>query len=393
MTDPNNDFKLGDPSQIATGKAKNGEAPKATTLEKPSTRSSHREGEVIVAIPEPENINSRPLNREEQKKYKQHDEEADQKRLDSLATQLLNDSGGWQIPAGLRSALMWSLIVVAAVLMLLVVGQVTSTLAQLKTLPAWSQWVVSTLLLLISGIILFVVIKLVMVFLKLKKAEQINFAALQRLHERAVLRNLSKQHTEEAVTKLKSYLHDFPIDSATQFIGFGFSLEEYADLMKVRTKLLDNSKIDSNERWLKYFKANFQYPLDQIAVAHSKEYAKKAALKTAISPLPLLDNAIILTLSLSMVRDLMVLYNLRMSIAGASQILIRSIGQAYIAGEIQDISETLFESLGDMIGEQTGQFTAKGGKILGSKAGEGLANGILLYRLGKATSKLLQPTN
>ena len=85
--------------------------------------------------------------------------------------------------------------------------------------------------------------------------------------------------------------------------------------------------------------------LDSAATSICKSYAKKVAFKTAVSPLSLLDNVIVLSLSLLMVKDLMILYNLRMNLTGSGYILLQAIGQTYIAGELQDMTESLAESI------------------------------------------------
>jgi uncharacterized membrane protein YcjF (UPF0283 family) len=39
-----------------------------------------------------------------------------------------------------------------------------------------------------------------------------------------------------------------------------------------------------------------------------------------------------------------------------------------------------------------GQVATTVTKVVGAKAGEGVANGLMMYRLGRATTRLLQPT-
>ncbi|NCP01847.1 MAG: DUF697 domain-containing protein [Deltaproteobacteria bacterium] len=93
-----------------------------------------------------------------------------------------------------------------------------------------------------------------------------------------------------------------------------------------------------------------------------------------------------------MVRDMMTLYNLRVSNLGTGFILFHAISQAYIAGELQDLTESFAESLNDLVVSHFGQVGSKIAKVVGSKAVEGVANGLMMYRLGRATTKLLQPT-
>ena len=392
MTDQNDDFTLNDPSRGITGNVSIVENPPKSFANVESIRTGgHRDGEVVIAVPEPEDVISRPLSESERQHYKTIDADAEQKRLAILASQITADTQEFLLPDGLRKIYMFGLVGIASVLSLLMLGQVTSALAQLSLLPVWSQWVIGTLLALVALVILYLVIKLMQLFFRLQKNEKINLTEIKALSDREALRKLAKEKSEEAVNNLKSYLENFPISEKEKLLGLGVTREEHAELLAAHTNLLEiRPEHETPNRWLAVYQASFQSVLDQIALRRAKAYAVKTALKTAISPLPLLDNTIVLALSLSMVRDMMTLYNLRMGVGGASQILLRAIGQAYIAGELQDISEGLAESLGDMIGEQTSQVAGAVAKMVGSKVAEGTANGLMIYRLGKATSKLLQ---
>ena len=91
------------------------------------------------------------------------------------------------------------------------------------------------------------------------------------------------------------------------------------------------------------------------------------------------------------VKDLMTLYNLRTSGRTTGQILVRVIAQAYLAGEMQDVSETFVGTMADGIKEHVGNIGAGLLKFVGSKIGEGVVNGLLIKRLGNATIDLLRP--
>ena len=93
-----------------------------------------------------------------------------------------------------------------------------------------------------------------------------------------------------------------------------------------------------------------------------------------MSPLPMLDTTIVLTLYLSMVRDMMTIYNLKVGTVGAGYILFHAISQAYIAGELQDLMESFADSLNDVIVDHVGQVATTITKVVGAKAGEGVAN-------------------
>lgn len=391
MTDQDNDFSLNDPSRGAMDvKTDNNRGPSGTEEQSPS--AGHRDGEIPYGVPEPENVSARPITAHEKRKYQEEDLENDQKRLERLSSQVLKDLHGFQLPAWLKQICTWGLTAISVVLILLLVGQVTNFLSQFNALPTWSQWIVGSLLSVVGIIIVVLVFKLVLLTLKLKKNEQINFAVIKALSEREALRGLAHAKQLEAVSRLKKHLRDFPVDKEDTFTALGVNRNSFYELTKTRKRLLNPAEEQSPDKWLDSYRAGFQLELDETAVNVYKSYAKKVALKTAISPLPILDTAIVLALSLSMVRDLMTLYNLKVGTVSAGYILFHAIGQAYIAGEIQELTESFADSLNDLVVDHMGQVASTVTKVVGAKAGEGVANGLMMYRLGRATTKLLQPT-
>ena len=391
MTDQDNNFSLNDPSPGALkAKADNSKGHSGTEPQSPP--AAHREGEIPYGIPEPEHVSARPITAQEKRRYQEEDLENDQKRLERLSSQVLNDLHGFQLPAWLKQVCTWGLTAISVVLILLLVGQVTNFLSRFNALPTWSQWVVGALLAVVGVIIVVLVFKLFLLSVKLKKNEQINFAVIKALSEREALRGLAHARQLEAVTRLKKNLQGFPVDKEEAFMALGMNRNSFYELTKTRKRLLDPAENLSPDKWLDAFRAGFQLALDETAVNVYKSYAKKVALKTAISPLPILDTAIVLALSLSMVRDLMTLYNLKLGTMSAGYILFHAIGQAYIAGEIQELTESFADSLNDLVVDHMGQVATTVSKVVGAKAGEGVANGLMMYRLGRATTRLLQPT-
>ncbi len=77
---------------------------------------------------------------------------------------------------------------------------------------------------------------------------------------------------------------------------------------------------------------------------------------------------------------------------GTTQVLLRALIQAYVAGETQSVMEFLADSLQEDLAGHIGRITAKVISKVAAKAGEGVVNGILVRRLGMAALQLLQPT-
>ena len=352
-----------------------------------------REGELGVGVPEPENVQARSMTAQERKRYSKEDAEAEQARLDMLALELTQQMNSFRVPQFIRRIGMWLMLGLASILGLLLVTQVTSALASIAALPAWAQWVVGVLLALVGLVIVALIIKLVLLFRKLQKNEQIQLSSLNALAQREELRALSTREHAKAVLQLCDYLRGYdPAKLAKDLASAGLLPGDIDDLTQARDKLLRTQGSIQPQRWIASFHQDFQAVLDRAAGRMIKGHAKKVGIKTAISPLPILDNAIVLTISLSMVKDLVVIYQLRVGRGAIGLVLLRVVGQAYLAGEIQELTEALSESAVEGLSEHVGQVTAKITGLLGSKTGEGLVNAILIWRLGSAAIKILQPT-
>ncbi len=353
----------------------------------------HREGEMAMGVPEPEIVSSRALTSREQEEVREFEEHRELERVESMARELTEKTSSFRVPRSLRRFAGLFLLVVASLIVLLLVGQVTSAIAGFEALPVWSRWVAGGLLILVGLVLVYVVVRLMVLYFRLRRNEQINLAGLQALGEREELRSCSQRISEQGVKQLVVFLREYPLKNPERLSDVGLGEEEIAHLVGARDLLLERSVDMDPRRWLEQFYADFQGVLDACANRNIVAYAKRVGFKTAISPMPLLDNAIVLTLSLAMVRDLMALYNLRGGKGASAQILIRAIAQAYLAGEFQDLNEALADSVFENIGDQVGQVIAGITKFVGSKVGEGLVNGIMVRRLGLATMLLLQPVS
>ena len=352
---------------------------------------SARVGEIDIAVPEPVPIDARSMTEDEKRAYEDIDQRAENLRLQRITDDLIGLDSSIGVPAIVRNAGMPILLGLAAVISLITIGQVVSTAAQIAALPVWAQIIVTVMLLVVVLVLVAVIWKLTRLYFRLKANKQISLSGLKMLSDRAELRVLSAQKSSEAVSSLTAYLTDYPVTDTTRLLDAGFQHKELQSIVAQREQLLSQAKDESPKRWLRRVRYDFQEVLDICAKRRVNSYAKQVGLKTAISPMPLLDNAIVLTLSLAMVKDLMTIYNLRTSGSASAHILLKAIVQAYVAGEMQGLTEAAAELGADVIGEQVGQISGKLTEMIGSKTGEGVVNGLMVKRLGGATIVLIQP--
>jgi uncharacterized membrane protein YcjF (UPF0283 family) len=373
--------------------------------------SEFREGEILFGIPEPEKIETREMSDAEKRHYEEIDSKIDDARFEQIAEQFTKQFSSIQIPKSIRSFGMYMLVGVAALIALFMIGQIMDAIAKIQTLPFWSQWVVGISLALVVGVLLFLIYQLTVLFSKLRRNEPIHLVGLRALAEREELRKYGIQQANKGKDRLIDYLSTYPIENHKLLLSAGLLQSDIDILNKYREILLKDAKTENSQKWIEKFYAGFQIILDEAAKRRVKSYAIKTGLKTSISAMPLLDNIIMLTMSLLMIKDLSILYHLYLKPTASAMILVRAFAQAYLAGEMQDLSESLYdnaskampdssfetlstyltEQFGEQLSGQIAQMSSKVSKIIGSKAGEGFINGLLVKRLGYATLKLLRP--
>lgn len=287
-------------------------------------------------------------------------------------------------------------VLAVAVFGMLVFSQAVSALALARTLPLWAQYILLIPLGFCCVAVLGVCASLVHGWFKLREVRQIDLSALEELRSRAKSRQDGIEHFQEARSQLEGYLKRYPLTHEGQagLVRAGIAAEKIEELARTRHRLMGLS-VDSRS-WLDDFSVNFQADLDKAALSRVNGWAIKAAGCVIASPLPLLDSALVLGISMKMMKDLCSLYNVRATRTGCLVLLNKAIIAAFIAGVAEDATEVAgglaAEELSQMMGEST--LNSLGARVAGvvtPKLGEGAINAFFIRRLGKATVRMLQP--
>ncbi len=276
----------------------------------------------------------------------------------------------------------------------LLLSQAISAFALAATLPFWARYL---LLIPLAGCclaVVFVGIRLAQAWLRLRAIHQVDLQSLEELRIRAETRQDGIEHLQRARNSLESYLKHYPMSSASALRAAGLATPGIEKLAAGRERLIGRS-IDSRS-WIEDYRASFQTHLDAAAMSRVNAWSLKAAGCVIASPLPLLDAALILGISLKMLKDLCVLYNVRTSKSGSLLLLNRAITAAFIAGVAADGVEIAGgwagEELAGTLGESTlNSLGARVAGVVAPKLGEGAINAFFIRRLGKAAIGLLQP--
>lgn len=349
----------------------------------------------------------RELTPGENRQHDRQEEEQDQEQIRREFERALQqqDASHFRLPKPILNFLSWTLLAAASVLGLLLIGQGAAAVGHIRTLPTPLAWVAGVAAGGFSLVLVILVVRLGWALMRLRRSPAVNLTGLQALNERRQWQMLAILHADQARLPLQEYLEEFECEKAHPFLNDG----ERTRLKNARHYLLEVPQVLSASEWLEAFHERFQAILDAVAARRIRAHAVKVGIGTAASRLPLLDQAIVLSTCMAMLRELLVLYGLRPTTFQAALLLGHSVMATYLSGALQDVTDGLSESgpLPDIMEDITEGVEGVGevgtsivGKLAGAapvvgklveRASEGAVNGVLIWRLGSSAIKQIQP--
>jgi putative membrane protein len=154
-----------------------------------------------------------------------------------------------------------------------------------------------------------------------------------------------------------------------------------ADLAEplARFELQTSDALNDGER-LRLFSRTVLAPLDRQARRLVTRGARDIGALTALSPLGLLDSAIVLWSTLVMLRAIARLYGVRPGLAASIRLLRRTLAHVLAAGVGELLSDAAVESAGASLLS-----------VISSRIGQGAVHGLLAARLGLAAVQICRP--
>ena len=319
-------------------------------------------------------------------------------RLRQQLQQLEAVGNGLQLPPSLLRLATIAGVLLAAVLGLLVATQVTALVADLRMTPTPWSWILGGFGAVCAGALLWIIFRLFVTVLRLRRNPGVNAAAVQALQERSACQRVAAEHAQQAEAKLREYLASYGLEAGDRrrLTAAGLKEEEFEDLVAAKQRLLDVDSPLPPADWLKDFVGRFQDILDDAARRCARSYGTRVALGTAMSPIAVVDQAVVLYASMRLVRNLLVLYNVRPAFGQTATILARAIIQTYLAGEIEQLAEDGIDAASDALTSQSEELFGSAMGVgtatpFAAKFAEGATNGLLVLRLGNRTRSFLQP--
>ncbi|HUY33866.1 MAG TPA: YcjF family protein [Pirellulales bacterium] len=284
---------------------------------------------------------------------------------------------------------------------LLLCTQLIQAIQILTTWPSWWQGIGWVALVACFLLVLWSLGRLIWFFVRFRRNRPLT---RRLLDEREHLRELGSHVHAAAREQLSTFMREYPLDQADQR-GFlrrwGMPESEFEMMKRKRSDLLGAGNLQDSKAWQESFETCFLKPLDAAAGKIIRDNALLTAAKTAICPFALLDMAVVVYRGTSMLGSLCRVYQLRAGPLDMLYLFALVMGQAFFAGEVEEHGEEIASSLTEAVpialhgvgisaldwvpGMPPGL-----GKLAG-KAGQGLANGLLLKRIGRSACELLRP--
>lgn len=277
-------------------------------------------------------------------------------------------------------------LLVCALLALFIYSQVLIVITSINKMPVVFQigvYVVGISILVLLGMSVF---RLVQAFRRLPKGRQLT---LKMKQIQAGNKKYPSTVLDKAREILQKYLNEYPSENDA-LERLGYLPDEIEGLIKARRQLSDTRPVDTYS-WIEDFERMFCSVQDKCANRKIRTYARLVALKTVISPNALLDAAAALYNNAHLVRDLMLVYNVRTEKYDSLYVFGWIIANTFIAGQVEDLSEELVEEWTDVAAEQISGAASNIIKKLASKTAEGAANYFFTRRIGKKARQLLRP--
>lgn len=291
------------------------------------------------------------------------------------------------------------MLALAGLLGLFCFNQVTSAINAIQTLPEYLQYAAWGFFGVLSVAILYALLRLSVMYVRLRRNKQLRLQGLEELEKRTRLRWLINAKRHEAHQQLENYLHEYPTSTDRErkkLTAIGLTGDDVFVLAQARTKLLDRNQWGDATVWLDGFRTTFQARLDEVAARRISYWARRAAFATAVSPNALADTGLTLYFSFAMLGDLCTIYNLRAGRLGTMVLLSRVFFNSYLAGQINEVEGWTADQIQQLVEPHLPATEVVLGKVfskLGAKASAGAVNYLLLARLGKYGCRMLRPVS
>jgi len=247
-------------------------------------------------------------------------------------------------------------VLIVALIGLLVISELIQIVTAIRTAPTVLRFSAYGLMILAGSSIVWALGQLLILWYSLPRMLQVRLADLTA--DRG-LQAQSEAHKEQLTRFVKQY----PVNTTgSTTLSTVFTTEQLAYLRQTQRRLSNDALSPGTRGWLQDYLQHFQGTLDTVARGLILRTARNVAWKTAASPYPILDFAIVMYSQFNLFRQLCIVYQLRLSTAQ----LIISVGRIFMMSflaktlnQVEDLTDQLLDNGHDAINALAGRLLAK----------------------------------
>lgn len=277
-----------------------------------------------------------------------------------------------------------------AVIFIFISYYILGVIHQIAELPTPYQYFAYAGLTLLVVVILAFLLRLSYLWVRLRRTPSVDLGKINELLEQPGKQGRAQRETALAKKTLTKYVKRYPADGLAnekRLNGLGMKEKEIKQLQEARHALLDQSRGLADSDWLEEFDDEFVAILNTVAHRDVKRRAFLVGVKTAGLPNKVLDVLVATYGAIAITDHVCRIYNLRTGRFGTLVIMVKSFGNIYLAGRLEEATE----AIGNKIIGETASIIGTIFTTLAKKVAEGSANALLSYRLGNSVIKLVQP--
>ncbi len=304
----------------------------------------------------------------------------------------------------IQRILMPILLLVAAFLGIFITHNIATFIQTICTMPLVGRILYAIPTVVFLGLLIYMFVQFCIMMKHLHTFNQISSKAFEELKARENLRILCTKETDKAKRQLEELLNETELQNRM--------FKQYApDINIKQIKVQLKNQHNTPQQWIKDFVNLYQAKVDDLARKRISYYSWRAAAAATASPFAALDQVIVLATSVTLLKELFQIYNLKPKWDKNLLLMARMVIQVYLAGYwqnltaagtdalsdglntlVENVKSTDAESIISKAGVKIGSFMGGGvGTTFAKTVGEFTLHKITVSRLGEAAIRVLQP--
>lgn len=289
------------------------------------------------------------------------------------------------------------LIICLSALLIIILSEVFQFVQSVQAAPLILQVVAYVCIGVLAVAFCWALARLAITYRQLVASPQVRLDRIRDARSRAITRDQLARQVDAGYDALVSIVTEYPIHHQGQIALLRRAGMKDDELSTLKSNIATLLKKDHSGKvkWIEDCERLFVKTIDGCAKRRVSDYARRVAVKTALSPTGLLDTLIVVVNAVFMVEELCRLYYVRTSrlhsILLAAQLVFSTFISARLEDRVDDVTDTLFDGVIAGIPEMSKEIFAKVTLGVLKRTAEGTINLAMFYRLGAATMVMLRP--